>query len=88
MGSLTSTPKVPQQQRAQTQIIQTPAAQTPQSQETPSEIAARKQDEQSKARIKSLLSRGRGRFGTIATGLQGFLREIDQGNARKTLLGE
>ncbi len=39
------------------------------------------------ARKKSLFARNRGRFGTIATSLRGFLGEA-KSSARKTLLGE
>ncbi len=86
MGSLSSTPKAPQKQQAQ--VIQTREAPSAQTQESPTQSAASKQDEQSQKRIKSLLSRGRGRFGTIATGLRGFLQEANRNSARKTLLGE
>ncbi len=41
-----------------------------------------------KARVKTLLTRKRGRFGTIATSLRGFLGETKTDNVRKTLLGE
>lgn len=86
MGSLSSTPKVPQ-----TQIVQVPVStpQPPTQQPTQPVVSARERaEEESQERVRSLLSRGRSRFGTIATSFQGFLREIDQGNARKTLLGE
>ncbi len=89
MGSLISTPKAPKSQPIQ--VIQTrEIASTAKIQEQkPLEnSAARKQEEQSQKRIKSLLSRGRGRFGTIATGLRGFLQEANKNSARKTLLGE
>ena len=86
MGSLSSTPKAPKKQQAQ--VIQTREVPPAQIQESPKQSAASKQDEQSQKRIKSLLSRGRGRFGTIATGLRGFLQEANRHSARKTLLGE
>lgn len=86
MGSLSSTPKVPQ-----TQIVQVPVA-SPQpatQASTQSTLSAQERAaNESTERERSLLSRGRGRFGTIATSFQGFLREIDQSKVRKTLLGE
>jgi hypothetical protein len=40
------------------------------------------------ARSLSLLSRDRGRLGTILTGFRGLLSQSNQNNGRKTLLGE
>ncbi len=86
MGSLSSTPKVPQQQvvfvpapTASPSVSAGDGVSTP---ATPSsaEVAAQERE-------KSLLSRKRGRLGTIATGFQGLLGEINSGG-RKTLLGE
>ncbi len=89
MGSLVSAPKNPRPV-----VTQTPA--TPQAPTTPTTVNTSEtpaadprevQDTQSIARAKSLLARGRSRFGTIATGFRGLLQENSK-PARKTLLGE
>ncbi len=88
MGSLTSTPKTPQRQ-----VVYAPApvAATPAPTITPVPNAGIEaenvQQAAEKARKQSLFARNRGRFGTIATSLRGFLGEVKP-NARKTLLGE
>ena len=85
MGSLSSTPKVPQ-----TQVVQVPAVapSAPTVSENTEPSARERAEQESQERERSLLARGRGRFGTIATSFQGFLREADNTTARKTLLGE
>ncbi len=84
MGSLTSTPKIPQRQTvyvpAPTSVISPTVSTKPIDKSSAADIVS---DE----RKKSLLARSRGRFGTIATSLQGFLADDKQGG-RKTLLGE
>ncbi len=88
MGSLTSTPKVPAQQQ---KIVYMPApAASAQKITAPApdiDIKEQTKEEKSKIRIKSLLARKRGRFGTIATSLRGFLGQSNP-SKRKTLLGE
>ncbi len=97
MGSLTSRPKVPKQQ-AQPQVVYvaqsapTPAPSTTASQSpapaAPSEPEKTAEEVQSEARQENLLSRTRGRFGTVQTSFRGLLSLTDGGAARKTLLGE
>tara|TARA_R110001592_G_scaffold27763_21_gene102877 strand:- start:16980 stop:17261 length:282 start_codon:yes stop_codon:yes gene_type:complete len=93
MGSLTSTPKVPQTQSAAPPVSSTPITSPPITSPTttissPDQSASARAAQESEERTQSLLARGRGRLGTIATSFQGFLREVDQSDARKTLLGE
>ncbi len=85
MGSLSSSAKAPQQ-----------AAQVVITQPTTTSVSTEKLTTQStedsgvtsaQAREETLLRRNRGRFGTGATSLQGFLsQQVNSG--RKTLLGE
>ncbi len=82
MGSLSSSAKAP----SQPQVIYTPAPQAPKIQEAPA--AQDSENSASEVREKTLLRRARGRLGTIATGLSGFLSDNERGTARKTLLGE
>ncbi|MGN7437986.1 MAG: hypothetical protein ACTHOO_05010 [Alcanivorax sp.] len=84
MGSLSSTPKVPQSPVVQAPVV---TQTTTEGQSTQPDAQSRAEQE-SQEREKSLLARGRGRLGTIATSFQGFLREADNTAARKTLLGE
>jgi hypothetical protein len=84
MGSLTSKPKAPKQPKVVyvPATAPPPAATDPQTGPTPEEAAAA-------ARTQSLLSRSRGRFGTIQTGFRGLLLGPgDNNERRKTLLGE
>ncbi|MBI1301330.1 MAG: hypothetical protein GC137_06690 [Alphaproteobacteria bacterium] len=86
MGSLVSTPRtpapivVPALQSEPVQSVSQPKPKEPEG-PTPEEQA-------SETRRRSLLARNRGRLGTIATSLQGFLTQGSTGNQRKTLLGE
>tara|TARA_R110002095_G_C4234950_1_gene238403 strand:+ start:1119 stop:1385 length:267 start_codon:yes stop_codon:yes gene_type:complete len=88
MGSLASTPKVPQTQSAAPPVSSTPITSPTTTTSSPDQSASARAAQESEERTQSLLARGRGRLGTIATSFQGFLREVDQGDARKTLLGE
>ncbi|MGH1455833.1 MAG: hypothetical protein ACRBDI_03540 [Alphaproteobacteria bacterium] len=81
MGSLSSSAKAP----STPQVIYTPAPTTNTIQEQPAQDSAKLAAE---AREQSLLRRARGRLGTIATGLSGFLSDNNSNNSRKTLLGE
>ena len=86
MGSLSSSAKAPQQSSPQVVYTAQPSATSKTvSAATAAEPSA--EEQASEARKKTLLRRNRGRFGTIATGLQGFLSER-LNNDRKTLLGE
>jgi len=85
MGSLSSSAKAPQQ-AAQIVVAQpittSVSTETPTTQSTEDSAATSAQ-----AREETLLRRNRGRFGTVATSLQGFLsQQVNSG--RKTLLGE
>ena len=97
MGSLTSRPKVPQQTRSP-QVIYVPSPQP----HTPvttgntgggsstggSDNTANADEVRAEAREQNLLSRSRGRLGTVQTSFRGLL-SLAGGNAgRKTLLGE
>lgn len=84
MGSISSRPRVP----AQPQVIyyvpqqQQAAAPAESGEPGPDEVAAEQ-------RRKNLLSRGRGRFGTIRTSFRGLLSLAGGGDGQpKTLLGE
>lgn len=87
MGSLSSTPKIPQQQVV---YMPAPSPSPSQPKAISSAIAAQADSSAKNAagdREKTLLARKRGRLGTIATSLRGFLGEVNS-NKRKTLLGE
>lgn len=81
MGRIKSSPKAP----AQPQIVYVPTPVTTVA-ETPAQPSA--EETKAAARTQSLLTRSRGRLGTIATSFRGFLGEKDNGVKRKTLLGE
>ena len=81
MGSLSSTPSVPQQRTVYvTQPTATVAT-------TTEETSVDTDSLESEVRKKSLLNRERGRLGTIVNGFQGLLAETNS-SKRKTLLGE
>lgn len=82
MGSLTKTPKAPAASQP-APIVQPPTAQTAITASEPG-----REERNAQTRERNLLSRERGRFGTIATGFRGFLGQSDTQNTRKTLLGE
>ncbi len=82
MGSLTSTPKVPETTSSQPSVV-TQVENTQTTETTESTV----QEDATQERQRSLLARDRGRLGTIATSLHGFLGESNSGG-RKTLLGE
>ena len=86
MGSLSSSAKAPKQASPQVVYVPQPSttSSTTASQQETTQDAAK---QASKARKQTLLRRNRGRFGTIATSLQGFLSER-LASGRKTLLGE
>lgn len=84
MGSLTSTPKIPEAAISQNTVsaeIDTPVVSS-------QEAAADAQKQASTARKQSLLARGRSRYGTVVTSLQGALSNSNQTSERKTLLGQ
>ncbi|MGH1378095.1 MAG: hypothetical protein ACRBB3_04670 [Alphaproteobacteria bacterium] len=88
MGSLSSSPKAPQQ----SQIVYVPSTPEPSNPVVDNDSAnvddgGGSSDEAVKNRRQSLLSRNRSRFGTIATSFQGFVGN-ENANSRKTLLGE
>ena len=86
MGSLSSSAKAPTQ--ASQQVVYVPQPSTTSSTvSTADESEPNAEEQASEARKKTLLRRNRGRFGTIATGLKGFLSER-LSSGRKTLLGE
>jgi hypothetical protein len=81
MGSLSSSAKAPSQSP---KVVYVPAP-------TITETKITAEDSEAiagKAREESLLRRARGRLGTVATSLSGFLSESESKNTRKTLLGE
>lgn len=80
MGSLKSGPKAP----STPQVVYVPTPVT--AVETVIQPSA--EENAAMARTQSLLSRSRGRLGTIATSFRGFLSEKETGVKRKTLLGE
>ena len=83
MGSLLSTPKAPEPQ-----VVFVPQPTPPPPPQEPEQNPTPDVSEETKSeRKKTLLSRERGRFGTIATSFQGILQEANAGG-RKTLLGE
>ncbi len=81
MGSLSSSVKAP----AQPQVVYVPASSASSVTNEPAQDSAKIASE---SREQTLLRRARGRLGTIATGLSGFLSDGHSGEARKTLLGE
>lgn len=83
MGSLKPLPTAPAQQVV---YAPAPAAATTTTSTTTENNAASSAAQASKSRTQSLLSRGRSRFGTIATSFQGFLGNSNAGG-RKTLVG-
>jgi len=85
MGSLTSTPKIPEaaiSRNTASAEIDTPPVVSSQ------EAIADAQEQASTARKQSLLARGRSRYGTVVTSLQGVLSNSNQKSERKTLLGQ
>lgn len=91
MGSLTSSPKVPTP-TSTVVYVPTPTATTAVTTTTATnaaESAASAQDNAAQSRVENLLTRNRGRFGTVSGGFRGFLTQTpDSVNKRKTLLGE
>lgn len=91
MGSLASRPKVPSNPQPQIVYVRQPAA-TPSTPapSTPSKTNDTQSDEASaaKAREENLLTRDRGRYGTVTTGFRGLLNLAANGGQKKTLLGE
>jgi hypothetical protein len=89
MGSLTSKPKTPAiaapapvQSFVAAPVVAAPVPVT-QNPASPPLVATPEE-----VRTASLLSRDRGRFGTILTSFRGFLGQTAQAPKRKTLLGE
>lgn len=85
MGSLTSGPKAPAPSPQQVVYVPPASSTTPAAVTSPDAPTA---EAAATARTQSLLSRSRGRLGTIATSFRGFLGEQDASAKRKTLLGE
>lgn len=91
MGSLASRPKVPGVQ--QPQVIYVPApVQTTSSPAATTNVApqpsGQKEDSSAAVREQNLLTRNRGRFGTVTTSFRGLLSAVGNGRQTKTLLGE
>lgn len=88
MSSLFSRPKMPSQPfLPYTPIPATSTAKT----DTQDNTASTKESENDKERINQILSRHRGRSGTIGTSLRGALNDVLDTNGqptRKTLLGD
>lgn len=85
MGSITSRRKAPPM--PQPQVVYMPAPYTP---PTPASApdAAEQSASETGIRRSNLLSRSRGRFGTVQTTFRGLLGGLGDTGARKTLLGE
>lgn len=85
MGSITSRRKAPP--TPQPQVIYMPA---PYTAPTPTSVSDTQEQSVNETEIRrsSLLSRTRGRFGTVQTTFRGLLGGSNDGSARKTLLGE
>lgn len=88
MGSLVSSPK-PSGQK----IVYLPAAPVSVQPSVSEEAISEEKDPTTaesvaEARRKNLLSRNRGRFGTIRTGFTGILTKTSQDTERKRLLGD
>lgn len=83
MGSLSSSAKAPP--RPQVAYVPTPTATTTAIANEPVQEDTAKESEE---REGNLLRRARGRLGTVATSLHGFLSEGEKNTSRKTLLGE
>lgn len=90
MGSLTSSPKVPTPTPTVVYVpASTTALTTNATATTATEAAAGAQDNAAQSRVENLLTRNRGRFGTVSGGFRGFLAQtLESVNKRKTLLGE
>lgn len=90
MGSLASRPKVPRvQQQPQIVYVPTPVTATPSSSATETQTSEPTQSErQSELRQQNLLTRSRGRFGTVTTSFRGLLSSVNNAGQSKTLLGE
>lgn len=93
MGSLTSRPKtpatIPQQVVYVPQQTSTPAPSNTsqaQTQQETQELSAEEQNAES--RTQNLLTRERGRYGTVNTSFRGLLSLAGTGGQGKTLLGE
>ncbi len=86
MGSLLSSPKTP---KATSQgASASPAASTPAITQAAQSSQKTREAAASEERAQNLLSRNRGRLGTIETGFRGFLSASNTSNGRKNLLGE
>lgn len=92
MGSLASRPKVPKVQ-TQPQIVYVPTpVSTTSSPATTTAVTQSQEETQSEnaseVRTENLLTRGRGRFGTVTTSFRGLLSAVNNASQSKTLLGE
>lgn len=83
MGSLLSSPKAPKAAPKRTKAASSASTTPP---VTPSQ--ASRETIASEEREQNLLSRNRGRLGTIETGFRGFLSTSTATAGRKNLLGE
>lgn len=86
MGSLGSRPKVPSVQEPRIVYMPTPLT----TQDVTVTNVDEKSDAEKKAELRqqNLLTRGRGRFGTVTTSFRGLLSAINTSGQSKTLLGE
>jgi len=89
MGSLTSGPSAPTPQPEIVYVPQ-PVNNTPTPVVTPSASEQEQTQEEANTEIRrqNLLGRERSRFGTIQTSFRGLLGLSDNGEQRKTLLGQ
>lgn len=92
MGSLASRPKVPSiQQQPQVIYMPTPVTTTSSPSTTTNIVQSSEPSESEKkaeARTQNLLTRSRGRFGTVTTSFRGLLSAMNNSGQSKTLLGE
>lgn len=84
MGSITSRPKMPSITTPRVVYVPAPAP-TPISEPDPGPSA---EEEREQTRRANLLTRSRGRIGTITTSYRGLLSRLDDKGGAKTLLGE
>lgn len=91
MGSLASRPKVPNVQQPQIVYIPAPVQSSPAStplSTNPSVEETSTSENVAEQREKNLLTRNRGRFGTVTTSFRGLLNTNSANRQTKTLLGE
>ncbi len=84
MGSLTSRPKVPDNQSQNIVYVPTPSVTTP----APESVVEASPEEISKTRVENVLRRSRSKLGTVFTSFRGILSDNGTIPQRKSLLGE